>query len=360
MRVVYSETHRLHDPLHEVLFGRPIPAYEVPARVELIRGALEPDGGFTLEKPTGHGVEPIAAVHDEGLIRFLEEAWDEWQPRDLGPELFPDSFLHPAVREGMGPPPEPRGYPVGRAGLWGWDTATPIVAGTYEAARAAVDVALSAADLVQSGEPVAYGLCRPPGHHAPRAAFGGYCFFNNAAVATQYLVERTRERAAILDVDYHHGNGTQQIFYARGDVLYVSIHGDPDRAYPYFAGFAEERGAGDGEGATLNLPLPAGCSSPEYLSALDRGLEAIEGFHAATLVVSLGVDMYKDDPTGDLALTLPAFHESGRRVAQLGRQTVILQEGGYALPRLGENVRQWLLGFEGRDLDATEPVAEPT
>ncbi len=180
----------------------------------------------------------------------------------------------------------------------------------------------------------------PPGH-----------VFNNAAIVAEELVRRTGERVAILDVDYHHGNGTQQLFYARGDVLYVSLHGDPDRAYPYFAGFAEETGVDAGERTNLNLPLPLGCSNEEYLANLDRGLEAIGGFGGSTLVVSLGIDTYGRDPICDLALTTDAYHEAGRRVAALERSTIVLQEGGYFVPHLGENVRNWLLGLEGREPD---------
>jgi acetoin utilization deacetylase AcuC-like enzyme len=203
------------------------------------------------------------------------------------------------------------------------------------------------------GERAAYGLCRPPGHHAPRAALGGYCFFNNAAIVAERVARQTGEPVAILDVDYHHGNGTQQIFYSRGDVLYVSLHGDPDRAYPYFAGWAEERGSGDGEGATLNFPLRARCPDEEYVAAMAQGLDAIRRFGGTTLVVSLGMDTYRRDPISDLALTTRVYHRIGELVESLGRRSVILQEGGYHVGQLGENVRQWLRGFEGREYDGT-------
>ncbi len=348
MLAIHSPDHRLHHPAHEVQFGVPLPAYEIPARADAILEALRADGGFTLTDPTDHGEAPITAVHDPAMVRFLESFWEEWQAAGhAATEAFPDSILHPAIREGMGPVRQPAS-PLGRLGYWCFETMTPVVQGSYRAARAAVDVALTAADAVLDGETMAYGLCRPPGHHAPRSGFGGYCFFNNAAVAAQSIVERTGEPVAILDLDYHHGNGTQQIFYRRSDVLYVSLHGDPDRAYPYFAGFPEETGAGDGQGTTMNLPLRAGCTDDEYLAALELGLEAIESIGGSTLLVSLGMDTFGQDPICDFALTTPVYGEIGHRVARSGRRLVILQEGGYFIPALGENVVTWLRGAEGR------------
>ncbi|MGZ8626805.1 MAG: histone deacetylase family protein, partial [Actinomycetota bacterium] len=244
MRVVYSPQHLSHEPEHEVSDGRPILNYEVPERAETIRRSLEADGGFSFHEPTEHGAEPITAVHDPTMLVYLESSWADWLAwGQTAGEIFPDTFPLPALREGMGPGREPR-TPLGRIGRWCFDMATPMVEGTYPAARGAVDVALTAMELALGGEGAAYGLCRPPGHHAARAMFGGYCFFNNAAIVAEQLSRRTGDPIAILDVDYHHGNGTQQIFYGRGDVLYVSLHGDPDRAYPYFTGFAEETGAG--------------------------------------------------------------------------------------------------------------------
>jgi acetoin utilization deacetylase AcuC-like enzyme len=245
---------------------------------------------------------------------------------------------------------EPR-HAGGRAGFWGLDSAAPLVAGTYLAARGAVDVALTTVDLVLGGETAAYGLCRPPGHHAARSMYGGYCFFNNAAIAAEAITRTTGERVAILDVDYHHGNGSQQIFWRRGDVRYVSIHADPDRQYPYFLGRADETGEGEGAGENLNLPLRAGATNADYLEATDRAVEAIGAVPGSVVVVSLGFDTYGLDPIGDFALTTEVYHEVGRRVAQLDRRLVILQEGGYHRPSLGENARTWLRGAEGRDFD---------
>ncbi len=348
MKTVHSPLHRLHAPPDEVAAGVRVPTVETPARAESILAALQADGGFDLVEPAEHGELPITAVHDAAMVRFLEGFWDEWRRAGRTEDVaFPDSFLHVRIREGMGPAPEPVD-PLGRLGYWCFETMTGVVEGTYTAARSAVDVALTAADLVLGGQRTAYGLCRPPGHHSPRAGFGGYCFFNNAAIAAQYLVDTTHEPVAVLDVDYHHGNGTQQIFYARGDVLYVSLHGDPDRAYPFFAGHADETGVGAGAGANLNIPLRAGCADEEYVAAIDRALDRIAAFGGSTLVVSLGLDTYREDPICDFALTRAAFEEIGRLVAGSGRRLVILQEGGYFVPKLGENVVTWLKGVADR------------
>jgi acetoin utilization deacetylase AcuC-like enzyme len=351
MRVVYSPAHLDHDPKTETVMGAAIAANEVGERAERIRAALAADGGFPISAPTSHGLAPIAAVHDEGLIRFLAEAWSDLQAQGVRRDaVVAEGFNVRALTEGMSNPPLEPSAISGRTGYWSFDTSTPIVAGTYPAARAAVDVALTAVDLVLGGETAAYGLSRPPGHHAARSTYGGYCFFNNAAIAAEAIVRSTGERVAILDVDFHHGNGTQQIFWRRGEVLYVSLHADPDRQYPFFLGRAEETGEGAGAGTNLNVPLPAGTTDERYLAEMDRALEAIAAMPGSVVVVSLGFDTYRDDPLGDFALTTGGYHEMGRRVADLGRRLVILQEGGYFRPALGDNARAWLYGAEGRPM----------
>jgi acetoin utilization deacetylase AcuC-like enzyme len=356
VRVLYTPTHLAHDATTETVMGGVIAANEVAERAERIRTTLESDGGFTIEGPTEHGREPILAVHDPGLVSFVEEAWPAARSQGIDrASLIADTYPTFRMFEGMSPEflasrPETR-HVAGRAGWWGLDTANPLVAGTARAARAAVDVALTTVDLVLAGERAAYGLCRPPGHHAGRSMAGGYCFFNNAAIAAEAIVRGGAGPLAILDVDYHHGNGTQQIFWRRGDVLYVSLHADPERQYPFFLGRADEVGEGDGTGANLNLPLPAGTDDDAYLAALDRGLRAIAETDGDVVVVSLGFDTYGHDPIGDFALTTAVYHECGRRVAALGRRLVILQEGGYHRPSLGANARAWLRGAEGRPYD---------
>ena len=357
MQVVYSPAHLGHDITVETYMGLPIPANEVAERAERIRTALDADGGFPRTEPIEHGQAPITDVHEPALVRFLEVAWSELRAQGL-PRAFLSADTYPNHRmfEGMSADAvaalvrEPV-HAAGRAGFWGLDSAAPLVAGTYPAARAAVDVALTTVDLVLGGAIAAYGLCRPPGHHAARSMYGGYCFFNNAAIAAEAIVRATGERVAILDVDYHHGNGSQQIFWRRGDVRYVSIHAHPDRAYPYFLGRADETGEGDGAGENLNIPLRGGATNADYLAAVDRALEAIFAVAGSIIVVSLWFDTYGLDPIGDFALTTDVYHEVGRRVAATGRRLVILQEGGYHRPSLGENARAWLRGAEGRPFD---------
>ncbi len=361
VRAVYSPTHLLHDPAFELVSGERVPAWEVTGRAETIRVALAADPAFAIEGPAEYGLDPILAVHDPGLVRLLERAWSDWRAaggraREFGPDTFPI----PGIRSIAGTAREPRSI-VGRLGAWCFDTATPITAGTWTAARSAADVAVSTAAAVLDGEAAAYGLCRPPGHHAGRAYFGGYCYVNNAAIAAQWLVARGAGRIGVLDVDFHHGNGTQAIFWDRGDVAYASIHGDPDRVYPYFAGFADETGGGPGTGATFNQPMPAGVDDAAYLAAVDRALDWLADRTDGIVVVSLGIDTYGLDPICDFALTTAAYHETGRRVAASGHRLVVLQEGGYFVPHLGENVRQWLRGVAGLPLDlAPRRVNGPT
>jgi acetoin utilization deacetylase AcuC-like enzyme len=337
VRVIYGEKHRLHAPRTDVQAGMRAESVERPERAERIIQALQ--GVFEIEPPTEHGLKPTEAVHSRGLIDFLRETHPP-----QGVELFPDSFVHGALREGMGPPAAEPTNPLGRLGWWCFDTGTPLLTGTYAAALQAIDVALSAADLVLDEQRVVYGLCRPPGHHAARSLYGGFCYFNNAAVAANYLVERTGEKIAILDIDYHHGNGSQQIFYDRDDVLYVSLHADPRRDFPYFSGHADETGSGAGLGCTRNFPLPAGISDAEYLQVLESALEMLVRFRPGVTVVSLGIDTYVHDPLGDFELTTPVYAQCAQRIAAVAPRLVVLQEGGYFLPDLGENVRQFLLG----------------
>ena len=342
--LIASDDHLAHDGLVELVAGQPMPCYESPERATVIREALLAAGGYALEEPTEHGPDPIAAVHALELIDLVEHAWTDAVAagRDPSRPLLPDTFLLGAYAAGM----SLERLPVGRhdrLGAFCFDTATPIVDGTAAAAHAAVDIALTALDRVLAGERLAYGLCRPPGHHAGRALIGGYCFFNNAAIVAESVVARGAERVAILDVDFHHGNGTQQIFWERGDVLYVSLHGDPAGIYPYFSGHAVERGAGAGEETTLNLPLPPGTDGDAYLATLAEALDVIRAFEPdAPLVLSLGFDTYHADPICNLALQTDDYARIGTAIASLDMPVVALQEGGYAVEALGANAVAFL------------------
>jgi acetoin utilization deacetylase AcuC-like enzyme len=345
MRVVHSPSHLRHDPQTEVESSGSHFPFEHVGRAEAIRETLAGDSSFDLGLAAQWGSAPIEAVHDPGLRRFLETAWAEYQ-EVMGPtpDVIADVFYRPALRRGMSEGREPASV-VGRLGWWSFETTTPVTEGTYEAATGSVDVAMTAAQIVLDGERAAYALCRPPGHHATSSNYGGYCFFNNAAIAAHHIATTTGTKVTVLDVDYHHGNGTQEIFYERGDVQYVSLHGDPVRAYPYTIGYADETGAGAGAGCNLNVPLPERIGDDAYLDVLTGALSAIGAFGPSVVVVSLGLDTFVTDPICDFSITAEGFERCGRAVGSLGLPTVVVQEGGYDVDMLGENVRRWLTGL---------------
>jgi len=349
--VIHSDAHLEHAGLVELLAGREVPCFESPERAVEIERALREAGGYAFYAPAAFGRDPILSVHDATLLEIVERAWSDGVAAgdlDGSRPLIPDTFKLGAYAGPMTLPTLPDGAHR-RLGAYCFDTATPIVEGTATAALVAVDVALTAAALVTDGATVAYGLCRPPGHHAARAMLGGYCYFNNAAIAAEWLRrEGGFARVAVVDVDYHHGNGTQQIFWERPDVFYLSLHADPARAYPYYSGSAGERGGGDGEGATRNIPLPARTGLDGYATALAEGLAAVAAFDPdAPLVVSLGLDAFERDPIGDLALRTPDFAEIGRLIGGLGAPAIVIQEGGYAIDAIGANVAAFLGGLRG-------------
>jgi len=345
MKVVYNPAHLLHDPQVEFETSTAHSPFEHIGRAEAIRETLQADSRFEFLSPTEWGVAPIEAVHNPGLVRFLSEGWALYaaQHPDVC-EVVPDVFYRPALRDKMGERGEPQAI-NGRVGYWCFETTTPLTETTYEAARGAVDTALTTTQLVLDGETSAYGLCRPPGHHATADMYGGYCFFNNAAVAAHHVASTTGAKVTILDVDYHHGNGTQQIFYDRDDVQYVSLHGDPARAYPYSVGYADETGSGRGLGCNINYPMPLRADDDLYASALATACEEVARFGPSVLIVSLGLDTYITDPISDLAVTTDGMRRSGEIVRQLGLPTVVVQEGGYDVNALGANVQAWLTGL---------------
>jgi acetoin utilization deacetylase AcuC-like enzyme len=343
MDVVFTEAHRSHDPKRELVMGREVDVYEKPARAYAVAETLRAEGHPFLE-PTSHGLEPVLAVHDPRFLDHLERAWGEWEALGWTHPIVPDTIpMSRLLATSIAPPAGVRG----RSGYYVFDTATPMVAGTYEAARASVDTALTAADLLVDGELLAFALCRPPGHHAGTDFAGGYCFLNNAAIAGTYLRARGGgDRVAFIDLDFHHGNGTQQIFWDDPDTLTVSLHGDPDRQYPYFTGRGHERGGAGGEDANVNLPLPAGIDGLAYLEVVELATTRVAEFAPTWLVVPLGMDTFADDPLGDFALRTEHYPLIGMTVGALQLPTLVVMEGGYAIDALGPNVAGFLQGLE--------------
>lgn len=339
MKVVYSETQTRHDPKTFLVSGAPQPSPEQPERATRLFASAKAAGLEPLE-PTDHGTGPIARVHTPEYIAFLSGIYERWRRIEgASEEVIPN--IHPDRRDGAYP-----ASAVGQAGYHQADTACPIGPDSWESIRWSANSATEAARLVAAGAPAAYALCRPPGHHAFKDLAGGFCFVNNSAVAAETLLQAC-ERVAILDVDLHHGNGTQGIYYDRDDVLTVSIHADPVRFYPFFWGYAEERGAGPGLGYNLNIPIPRGTEDADYMPALDAALQRIRAFAPEALVIALGLDGYEGDPFGGLRISTEGFARIAERAAGLQLPTVLVQEGGYLCDDLGRNLESFLGGFAG-------------
>ncbi len=341
MKTVYSPLHQAHAYAHEFEGGRLIPAKEVPVRADLILDAVRARGLGPVVAPQHFGLEPILRVHAPEFVHFLEQAWARWvakhgyESREAFPSSWPGRTFRDLATEDV----------EAALGHYTFDTATPIVAGTWAAARGAANVALTAAALVMRGEPSAFALTRPPGHHAGADVYGGYCFLNNAAIAAQAFADQGR-RVAILDVDMHHGNGTQAIFYDRKDVLTVSIHGDPRGFYPHYSGYADEKGRAAGEGFNLNLPLPPGTDFEGFGAAVASAVERVRVFAPDVLVVALGVDTIEGDPAGCFRLKPEDYRRIGAAIAGAKRPTLFTMEGGYRLDAVGAAVADVLAGFE--------------
>jgi acetoin utilization deacetylase AcuC-like enzyme len=338
MKIVYSAEHARHDPQSFLVRGVVQRSAEQPERAMRLLSAAA-HAGHEIVPPQSFGLAPLQAIHTPEYLDFLQVAAGEWAKlAGAGAEVVPN--VHPARY----PATYPKGI-VGRAGWHQFDAGCPIGPGTWPAALAAAQCATSAAALVLAGAREAYALCRPPGHHAYADMAGGFCFLNNTAIAAQHL-RAGHQRVAILDVDVHHGNGTQGIFWERDDVLTVSIHADPHGYYPYFWGHAHETGTGRGHGFNLNLPLPLGAPDAAWLEAGDRALARIRQFAPSALVVALGLDASESDPLQGLKVTGAGFRGMASRIAELGLPTVLVQEGGYLSEQLGRNLVEFLAGFE--------------
>jgi acetoin utilization deacetylase AcuC-like enzyme len=343
MRIFHSDDHRGHAGAMEMRYDRMIPMCESPDRIDTILAALRDQGHHDLALASSFGLEPVLRVHTPGFVDFLQRCWPLWEA-EFGPGGFATAYMF--GMRGMDQVPNESVHSM--LSCYTFDVCVPFVAGTWTAIRSAVDVTLSAASHVAGGAHAAFALCRPPGHHASADLAGGYCYVNNAAVAAQMLLDRGAARIAILDVDYHHGNGTQRIFYERDDVLYASIHATPEREYPFLLGYAHETGAGKGHGFNFNQPLPLGTAIDRYRPALAAALERVRAHAPDVLIVSLGVDSYIRDPVGGFALESDDFLTLGHDIAALPMPTLFVMEGGYAIEELGRNTANVITGFTQR------------
>jgi acetoin utilization deacetylase AcuC-like enzyme len=341
MITVYSADHLLRHPRTELSGGELVTPHECPERAQFVLDRVREQRLGEVIAPARFGAAPLLRVHDAQYLQFLELAWSEWVAAGNRGEAIPDCWPARRMTQKC-----PRSI-VGKLGFYAMAGETSISAGTWEAARAAADVALTAAAQLVNGEHAAFALCRPPGHHAARDLFGGYCFLNNAALAAQFLRDGGAQRIAILDVDYHHGNGTQDIFYERADVLFVSLHAHPAEAFPYFSGYEDEVGNGAGSGFTCNLPMPEGTEFHVWQAALRSALKRIGEYRADALIVSLGVDTFIEDPISSFRLRSDDFSTYGRMIGACGLPTLFVLEGGYAVREIGVNAVNVLTGFEG-------------
>jgi len=343
MITFYNHLHARHQGKVEMFRGALVPCFEVPARADHVLAELERRQLGSVQHPDAFDDVALERIHSPRYLRFLATAWDQWlalDPANADKDILPSVWPTRTFRTDI----EPDNF-AAKLGLYAYDAGSPFTAGTWVAARAGADCALSAAQRLVHGDRAAFALSRPPGHHAGMDFFGGYCFLNNAALAAQHLRDAGLERVAVLDVDYHHGNGTQAIFYDRADVFFASIHGDPRTEYPFFLGHADEVGQGAGLGANLNIPLPRGTGFEVWFAALEHALGAIQRFGAQALVVSLGMDTFEGDPISGFTLRSADYLRVGQRLAVAGLPTALVFEGGYAVAELGINVANVLEGF---------------
>ena len=349
MLTVHNPDHHLHQGQHEMFRGRLVPCHETPQRLDHVLAELRRRSFAPLRTPQLEDAALNAAlsqIHSPRYLDFLEHAWDDWvalEPGNAARDALPSVWPAPGMRFDV----LPENF-AARMGIFSFDAGTPLTAGSWKAARSGAACAIESAAEVSSGRVrSAFALSRPPGHHAGADFFGGYCFLNNAALAAQTLRRGGAERVAVLDIDYHHGNGTQAIFYERADVLTVSIHGDPKTEYPFFLGHADERGAGTGAGFNLNVPLARGTGFDAWREALRHGIATVRDFGAQALVVSLGVDTFEGDPISGFRLRSDDYLQVGRDIASANLATVFVFEGGYAVEEVGVNTVNVLEGFGG-------------
>ncbi len=332
MLTIYSNDHQLHRGGFELSGGELVPCYECPERADLVLAAVRDAGLGNVVEPQDFGLDPIRRIHDARLLEFLQEAWDLWTAAGYTGNALPSSW---ATRDMHAREPE---NIDGKLGYFSFDAATPITSGTWQAAKSSANTALTGAAALLAGDASVFSLCRPPGHHAAYDYFGGYCYLNNVAIAAQYLRDQGAGKVAILDVDYHHGNGTQSIFYDRDDVLFASIHGDPEQEYPFFLGRSDETGTGAGHRYNVNFPLRWHSSSGDWFAALDKATAIIADYAPDYLLISLGVDTFIEDPISKFRLVHEDYLTMGTKIAALGLPMHFVLEGGYAVGDIGVNV----------------------
>lgn len=336
MKSFFHPAQDQHIPKTYFTRGQMRQPQELPDRTGQMLEGLKTLGVPVLQ-PADQGAGAISRVHDLGYLRFLESAHRRWKeiPEDWGDEVMSNIFVRsPNAMKGI----------LAEAACYLADGSCPIGENTWHAAYWSAQTALGAADALMAGERSTYAVCRPPGHHARRAAAGGFCYLNNAAIAAEKLTSKF-PRVVILDTDMHHGQGIQEIFYQRSDVLYISIHGDPTNFYPVVAGFEDERGEGEGYGYNINLPMPHGSSEQDFFNRLEEAMAAIKLFQPDAMVLPLGFDIYKDDPQAKVSVSSEGFHHLGKRVGRAGLPTLVVQEGGYDIETLSENVQQFFNGL---------------
>ncbi len=339
MLVVHHPDQALHDPALVFRTGKFIDQPDRAERYRIFLDTMRRDAHQIVEAPL-QGLEPIIDVHDKDYVAFLQTVYARWSANpDYGPEVIPN--VHPTHRMHRKPTEL-----LGELGWYSNSTSCPITAGTWPAAYASAQVAVHGADRVAATGTSAYALCRPPGHHAFPDLMTGVCFLNNAAIGAHRLT-RTYDKVAIVDIDVHHGNGTQFIFWERADVLFCSIHVDPRLGAPYYAGYADEIGAGAGAGLTFNQPLPWATNDTPWLDAIDAALARVRAFAPAAFVVSLGFDASEHDPVATFRITNEGFAQAGRKFAALRLPTLLVQEGGYLSPHLGRHLHSFFRAFEG-------------
>lgn len=342
MKTIFSPLHAGHSGQLELVAGAIVPGFEKPSRAEIVKARVEAVKLGPIEEPTAHDLAAAKRVHRPDYIDFLPTVWPAWEASGRGGSALPFTWPTRGLRGDVVPDAI-----EAKLGYYSFDAGAPFVKGTWAAIKSSYETALTAAALVKGGQRAAFALCRPPGHHAGAAFMGGYCFINNAAVAAQWFRDQGAARVSILDVDYHHGNGTQEIFYSRADVQVLNLHGDPMTEYPFFLGHADEKGAGPGEGYNVNYPLPFGTAWEQWSTALEDACRKLAAYAPDVVVVSLGVDTFEKDPISHFKLVSEDYPKIGARIAKLGLPTLFVMEGGYAVDEIGVNAVGVLTGFEG-------------